>query len=142
MEYPFVELNQTTKSNKMKLQRIQNKASRFINNVRLNDRISSRTLHDRSKLDPINVRFAKLTRKFLYKMKNIYDPDPDFEEVPYLNLNVDDYQMQGPPKKDPEIPTCRRVRDNIYYAGYERIPILYNLPQEYDDFVIPNPIYS
>ena len=57
---------------------MQNKGTRFISDVRLSDRISSRELHTRLKLDPMNVRISKLSHKLTYKIHKIYCIDDDF----------------------------------------------------------------
>ena len=53
--YPIVPLNILTPPQMSKLQKIQNKGTRFITNTRLIDRISSRTLHEQCNLQPINT---------------------------------------------------------------------------------------
>ena len=53
--YPIIPLNSISKTAHKKLQKVQNKALRFIENTTLNDRIPSTTLHARNKLPTINT---------------------------------------------------------------------------------------
>jgi hypothetical protein len=52
--YPIVPLNAISKTNMTKLQRVQNRASRWITNHRKNDRKTSKFLHEKANLIPIN----------------------------------------------------------------------------------------
>ena len=53
--YPIIPMHTSSKTQMLALQRIQNKATRFINNARLSDRISSEQIHNMSKLAPLNI---------------------------------------------------------------------------------------
>ena len=53
-------------------QTVQNKAVRFITDTSLRDRISSKSLHERLKLDPVNVKLNKLKNKSLNKLHILY----------------------------------------------------------------------
>ena len=53
--YAIIPLNSISKTAHKKLQKVQNKALRFIENTTLNDRIPSTTLHARNKLPTINT---------------------------------------------------------------------------------------
>ena len=71
-------------------------------------------------------------------MRRIYDPLPGQEFIPYLKL-ITDYEPSNEPLKRPQTEICVRVRDNIFYAGYDRLPTMYSLPDNEDDFHIPEP---
>ena len=79
IEYPATQLTKISKTSKMKLQRIQNKALRFCTNTKLSDRVRCSTLHENCKIEAINVRFEKLRIKSINKIRNkYYDPCPPF----------------------------------------------------------------
>ena len=139
LDYPCIELNKTTLTNKSKLQKIQNKALRFILDIKLSDGIRSQTMHERAKLDPINIRLAKLTRKMLYKMKDLYvNADDELETAPYARLAID-YQIEEDSIK-PRMPSmCEVLRDTI--CIYDRPPAVFTLPEDMQDFIIPPPIF-
>ena len=139
IEYPCSILNSTPPTLQIKLQRVQNKALRFIFFVSLLQRIRSETLHARARIDPMNIRLAKLTRKFLYKMKNIYIPAPGFEEVPYMKLALD-FDLTEDPILPPKMPICEYVKNNLFSQGRE--PIIYSLPLDMEEFDIPLPIFA
>lgn len=140
LDYPSIELFKTTKSNLLKLQRIQNKALRFVYNITLNDRISSISLHQRAKIDPINVRLAKLARKQLYKMKELFDPNADSDVAPFMKLAID-YIPSGDPLR-PQLPSIHhRIKNVIFSPGYDRYPAISLLPEDGEQFIIPPPIF-
>ena len=144
LEYPCIELNNSGTINKSTLQKLQNKALRFILNIKLNDRIRSETMHERAKLDPINVRLAKLARRMLYKMKALYvDADEDLELAPYARLAIDLNLENLPDPHNPPPPSIyNSVRDAIFNDGYGRTPNLLTLPEDFNTFPIPPPIFS
>jgi hypothetical protein len=75
--YPIVPLNRLPKTALSKLQTVQNRGLRFIQNVRLTDRISSRRLHDMTDIPPINVylhdRATKTWTDLKTKNRDIYE---------------------------------------------------------------------
>ena len=58
--YPTIPLHTISKSQMIKLQRLQNKGIRFITGNRLIDKIPSQTLHQQTNLDPINIHLHNL----------------------------------------------------------------------------------
>ena len=72
--YPIVPLNTISTSSLRKLQQVQNKSLRFIEDVRLNDRISSRRLHARQNLPTINTY---LHRRAQDAWTQLEDKNPD-----------------------------------------------------------------
>ena len=59
LEYPCVQLSNTGITNTRKLQRVQNKATRFITSTKIRDRKTSRSLHVLCNIDPWNIRLHK-----------------------------------------------------------------------------------
>ena len=74
-------------------------------------------------------------------MRNIYDPTPGNEIIPYTKLIID-YEINGDPIYRHKTEICKRIKNRIYYAGYDRLPAIYSLPDDPDDFIIPQPIYT
>ena len=98
LEYPSFQLNKCGITNTKKLQRIQNKGTRFIGDVRLSDRISSRELHTRLKLNPMNVHVSKLSHKLMYKIHEIYCNDDNFLSQ-HINC-FSDFVIEDQPNKE------------------------------------------
>ena len=88
LTYPIVPLNSIKKTNMIKIQRIQNRATRWITNYSRLDRKTSKFLHEKSNLIPINEflniqadkTFERLlitnpedTQKLINKAANIYE---------------------------------------------------------------------
>ena len=72
LEYPAVTLSYTGITNKKKIQRIQNKATRLITNTKLNDRIRSEAIHNNAKMESMNIRLDKYSNKQLNKIHEKY----------------------------------------------------------------------
>ncbi len=83
LEYPFYPIFKTSRTGKVKIQRIQNRALRFITNTKLNDRVRSENQHENLKLKSMNVRIEKLTKKLLTKMKEMYLPGDNIYQPQY-----------------------------------------------------------
>ena len=85
--YPIIPLNIISKTAHKKLQKVQNKALRFIENTTLNDRIISTTLHARNKLPTINTYLHRRainvwTQLLQDKNPELYDKLKPNEEDP------------------------------------------------------------
>ena len=125
------------------MQIIQNKALRFILNVSMYEGLSNETLHNRLKMDPINIRHSKMAKKILYKMKNLYMFVDDNVITPYYRLLTDDnYNLPQNPMKHPKESVAEFIANKIYYAGYDRIFKLNDLPEDSDNYPVPMPIYG
>ena len=112
LEYPSSQLNKCGITNTTKLQRIQNKGTRFICDVRLSDRVSSRELHTRLKLNPMNVRISKLSQKLMYKIHEIYCIDDDILSQ-HINC-FSDFVIEDQPNKEKSQSLAKLIIDNIY----------------------------
>ena len=143
LEYPCHELSKCNITSMRKLQIIQNNAIRFIYNIRLTDHVRVDTLHHRAKLDPINVRLAKLSRKFLYKTKFLLTDnpnDPDNDNAPYFKLVID-FVPDNEPLRRRRISLVERLVRYIFNPGYERQLIICDLPKDMDNYALPAPTY-
>ena len=68
-----------------KLQKVQNKALRFIYNYEITDYVPSQFMHLQANIDPLNVRLSKLSRKALFKRREYFFPSEDEPpDPPYL----------------------------------------------------------
>ena len=99
--YPIIPMHTSSKTQMLALQRIQNKATRFINNTRLSDRISSEQLHNMAELEPLNV----VTHK---QAQNIWNT---VEHT--LQVNTNEYTLQPGKRYNPSFPSSyhRAQRD-------------------------------
>ena len=132
LEYPAVQLHNTHITNKRKIQRIQNKASRFITNTRLSDRVRSEHIHNTTKLKPMNIRHSKLATKQLNKIHNKY-----YNE----NININrgtNYTITANPRYRPQTSIFKNIQDFIY-VDPGQCP--WNSPTEPADWVPPDPLY-
>ena len=133
LEYPAVEINTTGITNKHKLQRIQNKATRLITNTRLTDRLRSEDLHNNINLTPMNIRHDKLATKQLYKLNEKYhNPDP------YINKGSD-YEITEDPKQDKQ-KTLVQTIEEVIYADLTRCP--WHNAIDISDWNPPAPIFT
>ena len=143
LEYPSIPMSVSHVTYISKLQRVQNKALRFIYNYKLSDRVSSEFMHTRAKLDPINVRLSKLARKAFYSMRDSFFPsEEETPDPPYLKLvHYTDYINNNEPIRPPMNSHAKHVNQTIFqpYLGFN-INIL-NIPDEWENWTIPDPKY-
>ena len=141
LDYPSFALHNSGSKNKSKLQRVLNKGLRLIFNVKVSDRISCKTLHENAKFDPMNVRLAKLTKRILYKMKDIYLDYGDNYDPP-SNKMIIDYMNANPPIKERKRSLPQFVLQTIFSHVFDRQGILQAIPNNMEHFGIPNPKYT
>ena len=137
IEYPYLLLHKTGKTNMKKLQRLQNKGLRFILNVKRSDKVKIKTLHEKTKIDTINVRLNKLAKKMLYKAKTRYLDRNDCSNDPYYKHS--DYLIQDQPLRNKRRTIAERISKYIYRKE-GRKSLLHSLPQE-DNWVTPEAGY-
>ena len=63
LEYPPIPLNTISNTNMLKIQRVQNKALKFITNTRWYDFRKMESLHHELNIEPMNSRISKLAQK-------------------------------------------------------------------------------
>ena len=138
IDYPCVQLYNSGVGNISKLQKIQNKALRYINNSTLNDRISSKSLHEKYKIKPINLRLKKLAYKSLSKLLTLYKSSNNEDQVytPYYKLN--DYTIDKTPHFNKKQSLLDKIIDKIWQKNHDPI---FTLPDNIDDWGNNNPIY-
>ena len=123
MEYPAIQLSDSNKTNISKLQRIQNKATRFITNSKLLDFNKSEVLHQRTKLEPINKRLHKLKIKTLTKMhgKYIINDNSDYY------YNPTEYSIENECYKKRKKSLAKLINENIFTSCSDRSLNCFNI---------------
>lgn len=140
LEYPSSTLYQANKTNISKLQKIQNKALRFINSTKLSDQISSISLHKRYKLDPINVRLFNLGHKVLYKMRDLYLPSETTPKLkPFNKLDIE-YEITEEPIHESKESQLNTIIKTVF-KDTNRKTAVEKIPNKSEDLIIPAPIY-
>ena len=137
LEYPSSQLNNCNITNTKKIQRIQNKGTRFICDVRLNDRFSSRDLHTRLNLKPMNVRISKLSHKLMYKMHETYCTDDDILSC-HINC-FSDFVIDDQPNTEKSQSLANLIIANIYNDPTQ-CP-WYN-PPDIHEWTSPQPVFA
>ena len=120
-----------------KLQYIQNKGTRFIKDVRITDRVSSRNLHNSLKLDAINVRISKLNQKLMYKIYETYCVEDELLPQ-YVNC-YSDFLIEDQPIKEKSQTLAKRIVNNIY-VDHTQCP--WHDPPDIHNWISPQPIYT
>ena len=139
LEYPSLELYNTTKTNIKKLQAIQNNALRFIAGVTWKDFVSSENLHQRLKIQPLNIRLHHLAFKTKFKMRDTY-LDNNF--ITYHKL-ITDFSFVEPPLCQRQPSQLELLKSEIYSLHGDRSPTIQSLPPSIEDIPPPpDPIYK
>ena len=142
LEYPSIQIHNSLKTYKSMIQKIQNKALRWVYNINLNERITTSSIHEKAKIDPINVRLAKLTVKQLYKMREAFFEDQS-PEISYLKtVTLTDYFNQNDPIKPKKESLASKINSHIFQPHLDFQINIKNLPEQREDFPIPLPIYK
>ena len=96
LEFPISQLTNIGKGNKSKMQKIQNRALRFVKNLKLSDRKRSKDLHEELKMTPLNVRINKLANKSANKMKALFHYEEGHHPLPSYKYDTD-YEINEDP---------------------------------------------
>ena len=144
LEYPPVQLSKSPAVHMSKLQIVQNKALRFVYNVKYSDYITNESLHLRAKLDSVNVRLSKLTRKALFTMKELFFPEnEEAVSLPYVRLaSFSDYYNTNQPLKNPQKAQAKIVNERIFQSYLDFNINILNIPNDWDGWTIPNSKYN
>ena len=88
LSYPVTPLNTASPSGFASLQAVQNKALRFAYNINWRDRITSKNLHIRAKLDPINITIHNRAKETWEKIAAGTAAHPSvYERVSGINIS-------------------------------------------------------
>ena len=137
LEYPYLVLYKTGRTNLRKLQKIQNRSLRFILNLKLKDRVKITEMHTKLKIEPLNLRLNKLAKKMLYRSKDKYLNKEIENNDAYYKLS--DFILEGPPLKKKKRPLVDRMNKYIFKKSNRR-STLHSLPKE-DNWPTPAPIF-
>ena len=72
LTYPIIPMNTYCPSNMKKLQRVQNRALRFATNTKWDDFRTSRSLHEETNMEPINIYIHRLSSKTWQKIQDYF----------------------------------------------------------------------
>ena len=112
LTYPIIPLHNIPKTQKIKMQRVQNAATRYITNVRLVDRIQSRQLHRETKIEPLNAYMNRRSR-------NIWDKlDYELSEETKEKITI--------PERDRERYTYKKLTPSSKINAYREEPAIYS----------------
>ena len=143
LEYPAPVLYTLNNTNMNKLQAIQNKAIRFILNLSINNRTTMEENHTKLKLDPINVRISKLTRKFMFTAKDLFFNDDN--ESPFMGKleKMGDFNIETHPLKIKSNSISELINTNIFQPDiFNRQINILNTPNDWNDWHLPDPKYT
>ena len=90
---------------------------------------TSESLHLQCKLNSVNVNMATYAKKILYKMQNLYLPQPGVEEAPFEKLSPD-FQIVNPSINIKSDSICKYIADVIFMPDSQRKPILKTIPND------------
>ena len=127
LEYPHLILHKTGITNMRKLQIVQNRALRYILNHKLKDKVKISAMHEKLKIEPINLRLNKLAKKMLYKAKDRYCSKHNTADDIFYRLS--DYAIEDPPLKTKKRSISERINKYVYNKS-GRKSVLHSLPDE------------
>ena len=141
ISFPSIMYKDMNKISHHKLQVIQNKALRFINNSNLLDKIPSKTLHETHKLLPINLYFDKLQKKCFYKMIDLYLTSN--EEPSYLDpfYQFSEFSLDNPPIFNKKTSLLQKIYNSARYDE-DHLPLLKTIPKDPLNWVTPPPVFT
>lgn len=144
LEYPCYPLSLTNITNKRKLQSVQNKALRFILDIQLKDRVKTQLIHDKLKIDPLNIHTHKLAAKCVNQIRNNYlCTSNNTSTIPY---KFSDYVINFPPSRKKRRTLALRIKKYVYkpiqskkLKNYKPLLLKNNIP---DKWISPLPIFK
>lgn len=139
LEYPSYPLSITSKTSKRKLQSIQNRALRFINNIRLKDKIKIDYLHSQSKIEAFNIRLHNLASKNVNKIHEYYLCNKDNYIVSPYKLS--DFEINTTPYRNKKRTLALRIKKHIYGKFKTKYKGMLLKTSHPINWKTPNPIY-
>lgn len=141
--YPSLLFQNINKTSANKLQVVQNKATNFILGLNSNSRITSENRHLQLKMPTINSRLNKINKKCIYKLKSLQLPSPDDpNSFLYSPCNFfSDFELSDPPFKTKSNTLIQKFLNTIHIHDPDKPFILHNIPNNPDDWTVPDPIY-
>ena len=74
-------------------------------------------------------------------MRNLYAPNQEYDEMPYLKLALD-YVIEDPPSNPRGQSIVDFIQTNIYNPALDRQDSISLLPEEWEDWILPHPVYK
>ena len=110
LEYPPTQLASISDSAMNNLQKVQNRALRFIYNIKWDDFVTNASLQSRAKITSIRERLIKLKNNSIKKLQEAHFQNNN--EPPTYKFS--DYNIQNPPlkTKTKEIEKCFKQFNN------------------------------
>ena len=143
LEYPTIQLNNSCKTYISTLQKIQNKALRFVLGLKISDRIPTKTIHEKLKMEPINIRLSKQSRKQLNTMKELYITNQNNNDLVCCKLIANGYFFNhNPPIKSIKPTSVYSIEHNIFQYYLDHHTNIHNYPDNWDDWQLPPPQYA
>ena len=137
LEYPNTQIATSGITNTKKIQRVQDRATRFITNTRLREIKTSRELPKQTRLDPMNIWLNKLKVKQLYKIHETFCPKDDLWTPTYYNLG--DYEIEDPELQPRRPSLAQQIMENIFLNNQD---CPWYDPMEPTNRTDPAPIYT
>ena len=139
LTYPSLLLSQLPKTHISTLQRLQNKAVRFITGTSLRDRLSSQYLHELANIPALNIHLFQISTKAFYKLKDMLRPDNHSDRYSKL---LSDFDYTTDPIKQRVITPFQFARDFIFDPDTNRSLKIDSLPDNIDDITHPLPMFK
>ena len=137
LEYPVVITRNLGVTAMRKLQAVQNRAIRFIKNIKKDNRLKMKELHEELNLPPLNCRFDQLANKAINRMKEYYNVPKNQERI--SNYKYSDYSITSPPLRTRRKSIIDRINKNIMKARKQNE--LFKTEPLIADWSPPQPIY-
>jgi len=137
LDYPCVQNYYSGRKNISRLQKIQNKALRFIEGIALSSKRTSQSLHEKHKLNPINLRLKKLAFSTLSKLVNLYNSINSSDIYP-VEYKFSNFSISREPHFMKSKSNFTKLIDTLW--RHSEAP-LYDIPDELEQWGNNIPVY-
>ena len=138
MEYPAYLNTNIKQKTKGKLQVVQNRALRFISNIKQSDRVKMQTLHEEHNIEAFNVRLDKLANKSFNKMKELYYISKNENRI--TKYKYSNFEINIEPKRKRRKSLAERIDKHLIVKRRHKNPIKWVKPL--DKWLPPPSIYT
>ena len=115
LEYPPCQIANSGIGAISALQKVHNRGYRFITGSLLSERKTNKSLHDNTKLDPINIRLQKLSYKSLSRIKNLFNNNQNDQII--AEYKFSSFEITREPYFNKDISIANRLENNILRYG-------------------------
>ena len=138
LEYPYYTANNVSNKNKKKIQVMQNKCLRFVENIKLSERKKMKDVHNKLKIDPMNIRIDKQCNKMINNIREqYYIPLNKTRDITY---KLSDYEITTEPNRTRRRSVIQRI--DKYILNPRSHKNLINETPTIDKWKPPNPIWT